>query len=467
MAATTIESSAFQLAALRSERLRIVGLILVSIAVLAVAVPRALLAGSEAQVQMMPRLVALVAVLVAYESVMLLFVSRRIRVEREPPFGTWMLNVVIETAFPTAALMMLTHSEYMGPYRSLSAPAILVYYFFIVLSTLRLSPVLCVLTGVFSAAGHLAVTGYTFRQFPQFAETVGAFPLSIYVTYGVFFLFGGILAGAVARQIRVHVGAALREAESRKQVEQMEHDLGIARSIQQSLLPNTVPEVDGFEIAGWSQPADQTGGDYYDWQVLPDKRIAISLADVTGHGIGPALVTAVCRAYSRASFPSGRDIGTLLTRINELLVEDLPADRFVTFVVGVLDPRTARIELLSAGHGPLLLYTAHDERVQEFGAHDIPFGLEESVQYGPPQEIALEPGDILVLLTDGFFEWANDQGEQFGTERLGNAIRAAQALPPVQIISRLYNAVTEFSGGTEQMDDLTAVVVKRSPVQKQ
>jgi serine phosphatase RsbU (regulator of sigma subunit) len=277
----------------------------------------------------------------------------------------------------------------------------------------------------------------------------------------VFILLGGFIAGAVAGQIRQHVQAALREAEMRSKIERIEHDLGIARSIQQGLLPDRVPDIEGFEIAGWSQPADETGGDYYDWQQLPDGRLAISLADVTGYGVGPALVTAVCRAYARASFPSPEDLGTLVNRINELLVEDLVTGRFVTFVVACLDVATARLQLLSAGHGPLFLYTANDGQVQEFAAHDIPFGVAPDVGYGPPQEIDFAAGDLLVLITDGFFEWSNAEGEQFGIARLSESIRANAALPPKEIISQVYAAVREFVGDTAQDDDLTAVILKR------
>jgi serine phosphatase RsbU (regulator of sigma subunit) len=242
----------------------------------------------------------------------------------------------------------------------------------------------------------------------------------------------------------------------------MEHDLSVARTIQQGLLPAGSPDIEGFEIAGWNQPADQTGGDYFDWQQLPNGKLAVTIADVTGHGIGPALVTAVCRAYSRASFPTGDELGTLMTRINELLVEDLPADRFITFVVGLLDPATGSVELLSAGHGPLFVYTSSDGRIENINAHHMPLGIAPSVGFGPSQQLNLEAGDLLVLLTDGFFEWANGDGEQYGTARLAETIRAASGLRPDQIISTMYASVIEFAGGTAQADDLTAVVVKRT-----
>jgi serine phosphatase RsbU (regulator of sigma subunit) len=365
-------------------------------------------------------------------------------------------------AAPSVALLVLTNSAFMGPYRALVAPAMLSYFFFIILSTLRLSPLLSLLTGIFAAGGYLFVVAYTFRRFPNPPPDAGALAPGDYVTHGVFLLFGGLIAGAVARRIREHVAAALREADARRQVERMEGDLDIARTIQQGLLPERPPQIDGYDIAGWSRSADATGGDYYDWQMLPDGRAAVSLADVTGHGIGPALMMAVCRAYARASLPSGDGLGRIFDRVNDLLVEDLPGDRFVTFVVALLDPRAAKVQLLSAGQGPLFVYTAADDRVQDFGAHGIPFGLTAAPSYGPPQDVALAPGDMIVLPTDGFFEWANPSGELFGTKRLAECIRTNRDLPARQVIEALHRAVVDFSEGTPQADDLTAVVIKRS-----
>ncbi len=214
-------------------------------------------------------------------------------------------------------------------------------------------------------------------------------------------------------------------------------------------------------MAGWNQPADQTGGDYFGWQDLPDGRVAFTLADVTGHGIGAALVAATCHAYTRAGMAEQSDLGAILGQVNRLLCDDLPPGKLVTFVAAALEPAEGRLELLSAGHGPLLLYTASDDRVQGFAAHGIPFGIVPTMSYGPTQKIRLAAGDLLVLLTDGFFEWENAANEDFGIPRLQEAIRAARNLPASQIISSLHEAVVRFAGGTRQLDDLTAVVVKR------
>jgi len=409
----------------------------------------------------MPKSLALGAATIAYECLVLLLVTRALRQERSLPGWIWYINAFIETLLPTVAILTVTHSAFIGPYRALVAPAVLLYFYFIILSTLELSPLLSALIGLFSCLEYTGLIGYTYYRFPAADSPAAIFPLSVYATYAIVILLAGLIAAAVAAHIRKHVVAALTEAETRRKVELMERDLNIARSIQQGLLPGSTPSVEPFEIAGWSQPADATGGDYFDWQQLSDGRLAVSLADVAGHGIGPALVTAVCRAYSRVSFPSGQEIGVIMDRINALLVEDLPAERFVTFVVALLDPKTSSVELLSAGHGPLLLYTAVDDQLQDLSAHGIPLGLMTGAAYGTPQRICMASGDMLVLLTDGFFEWANAQGEQFGIDRIRGAVAEAKDLNAERIIAGLYDQVKQFVGGQAQPDDLTAVVIKR------
>lgn len=222
-----------------------------------------------------------------------------------------------------------------------------------------------------------------------------------------------------------------------------------------------MPNIEGFEIAGWNQPADQTGGDYYDWQVLRDGRLAVALGDVTGHGIGPALLAAVCRAYARANFTPEYGMLTAMERVNSALSKDVGPGRFVTFVAVICTPDSSHVELLSAGHGPPFLYLTREDHFDAMPAQGLPLGLMPNLTSDPPKILELNPGDLLVLTTDGFFEWANAQDEQFGIERMEDTIRASKEKPPAEIISALYKAVIEFSGGTKQDDDLTAVIIKR------
>ena len=124
-------------------------------------------------------------------------------------------------------------------------------------------------------------------------------------------------------------------------------------------------------------------------------------------------------------------------------------------------PGTHTLELFSAGHGPLWIHNLVHGTIEEKGAHGLPRGILRNLLSGPPEIVELHPGDMLVLATDGFFEWANSKGDQFGVRRIQEIIRLAREKPPRELISALYQAVIEFSEGTHQQDDLTAVVVKR------
>ena len=286
-------------------------------------------------------------------------------------------------------------------------------------------------------------------------------PQKAVISFAIMLVVAGFVAGAVASEIRKQVDAALREAEARRQVERLEHDLEVARSIQQSLLPTSMPQIEGFDIAAWNRPADQTGGDYYDWLPLLNGKVLVALGDVTGHGIGSALLAAVCRAYARANFTAENGLLIAMDRINAALERDMSQGRFVTFVVAVCSPNNSRVELLSAGHGPLFRYFLGEDRFDKMDAQGLPLGISSILNSEPPLILELNPGDLLVLATDGFFEWANAESEQFGTKRLEETIRASREKSSSDIISALYRAVVDFSGGTKQQDDLTAVVIKR------
>jgi phosphoserine phosphatase RsbU/P len=124
------------------------------------------------------------------------------------------------------------------------------------------------------------------------------------------------------------------------------------------LLPRQSPDVAGYDIAGWSQPADQTGGDYYDWMQLPDGRIIFTIADATGHGIGPALLVAACRAYFRAKATNNDPLERITQQVDQLIAADVSDGRFITAAVAVLEPAEHRLLLYSAGHAPIYFYEA-------------------------------------------------------------------------------------------------------------
>ncbi len=243
--------------------------------------------------------------------------------------------------------------------------------------------------------------------------------------------------------------------------QRIEADLDIAREIQQGVLPEHPPEAPGFEIAGWNKPADETGGDCYDFFALAGGTVAVTIADATGHGIGPALVIAECRALFRATAPLSHDLATAVSRVNDVLNNDLPADRFVTAFFGLLSPADNTLRYISAGHGPLLRYVRADDAITELKADSFPLGIMPDVAYDKPAEFPMQPGDMMVLVTDGFFEWADAKGEQFGIERMNDVIRKYRDHPGADIIRALHEAVLTFADGTPQDDDLTAVIIKK------
>lgn len=253
----------------------------------------------------------------------------------------------------------------------------------------------------------------------------------------------------------------LLEAAAVKQ--RMQRDLDVARDIQRALLPKSPPEVAGYEVAGWTRPADETGGDCFDWFPAGDGRVALVIGDATGHGIGPALISSEARALLRATIAQTRDLATIVPRVNDLLSEDLREGTFFTAFVGFLDPVSAEVEYTSAGHGPILAFDAASGSVVEHPTHGTPLGMFPGMDYDPATRVAIRPGDMLLLFTDGFLEWARPDGEAFGTERLAEVVRSVRRQPAAEIIRAVYDAVVAFSEGTPQADDCTAVVVKRLP----
>ena len=452
---TEIESKAFQQAALRSELLRIKGLLVLLGILLIYSLARTVSIGSA---RLFAAQLILIALTIGYELYMLRFIKRAVAEEREVAPWVWFVNLVIETQIPTLALIIMIRNQVFAPFQILVTPAMLVYFLYVILSTLRLSPTLSILSGVLSGLGYLGVVGYTILNFDN--DPAGL-PYVLYFAFAGLIMLSGVVAGFVTQQVRGHVSAALREADLQRELERVNHDLDTARSIQQGLLPSKIPSLDGFDLGGWNQPADQTGGDYFDWQELPDGRIAISLADATGHGIGPALVSTSCRAYARASLLNAGDRDGVLDQLNGLLAEDLPSNRFLTFAVIFLNPANANVQILSAGHGPILWYKHASDTIESLDAQGIPLGMIPGIEYSGATEGVLEPGDVLALATDGFFEWENPEGEQFGIPRMEAVLKESHHLPADQVIERLRSAVEEFCRGTKQMDDLTAVVLSR------
>lgn len=455
-----INSSAFHNAELQSERLRIYCVLGLGAIFLCTMTLKVFVFHTVITTHPWERSFVFTFLVCGYEYWALRKVKAAIKTKRSLPTRFWVLSTIVETSIPAFALVLLSSPRLEASYRPLASPTILIFFIFIILSTLRLSPWIGVLSGVVASTTYLCGATYLGWRFPVLGVPAPVTQSNV-TLYADIMLGAGLAAGAVAWQIRKHVQAALREAEIKRQLDAVQKELQVARSIQQSLLPQEQPEINGFDIAGWNQPADDTGGDYFDWRSSPDGNFVVSLADVTGHGIGPALLAAVCHAYARSSFGATQGLTAALEHINESLAPDLKPGRFVTFVAATCCKECPDVEVLSAGHGPLFIYSRSKDQFVEMHAHGLPFGILPYFKADPPTRLQLHTGDLILLATDGFFEWENDQGEQFGIMRMEEIVRASRDLESQKIIANLYNGVINFSHGTRQQDDLTAVIIKR------
>ena len=272
------------------------------------------------------------------------------------------------------------------------------------------------------------------------------------------------IAGALAAQCAVALQRVRMIAELVLK-KKMEHELSIARDVQMRVFPTQMPEVAGYDIAGWSRPADQTGGDVYDLITLEPHRLMLLLGDATGHGIGPALSVTQVRAMLRMGIRLGAGLDGAFTHINDQLVQDLADNRFVTAFLGVLDSRDHTIGYHSGGQGPLLHFHADTGECEWRGATTFPMGMMEILRLNKAEVFELAPGDIVCLVSDGILEYPNTADEFFGDDRLGEIVRAHQSKPMAQLIETVLRAVEEFGAGVPQPDDMTMLMIRRLPVE--
>jgi sigma-B regulation protein RsbU (phosphoserine phosphatase) len=250
-----------------------------------------------------------------------------------------------------------------------------------------------------------------------------------------------------------------RERNRRELLEHAEQ-FRVAREIQAHLFPKAAPQLPGFDIAGASFPAAAAGGDYFDFMPMADGGLGLVVGDVTGHGIGPALLMAETRAYVRIAALNRAEPSDVLTRTNVALAEDIGSERFVTLFLGRLDAATRRLSYVSAGHPPGYLLAADGSVRLELRRTGVPLGMRPNMEYRNAPAVTLQPGETVLLLTDGIEEAMGSGEELFGTERMLAVLRANRERSAAQIVDALYRAVREFCQGTEQQDDVTCIVMR-------
>ena len=265
------------------------------------------------------------------------------------------------------------------------------------------------------------------------------------------------LAAQAAPALRV--GQLVREQEAEAATRQrFQQELEVARLIQQNFLPKELPDLPGWQVAAYYRPAREVGGDFYDVIPLPDDRVAFVVGDVTDKGVPAALVMSATRSVLRASAQRLIDPGAVLERVNEHLCPDMPEKMFVTCLYGVLDPTTGLLRFANAGHD--LPYVKTARGVVEMRARGMPLGLMPGMAY-EEKEMVLEPGDTVLLHSDGIVEAHDPQRGMFGFPRLKQTV--ADAPGDQALIDRVISELEAFTGpGAEQEDDITMVTLQRS-----
>jgi serine phosphatase RsbU (regulator of sigma subunit)/anti-sigma regulatory factor (Ser/Thr protein kinase) len=247
-----------------------------------------------------------------------------------------------------------------------------------------------------------------------------------------------------------------QQAEARER-ERIEQEMRVAQVIQQNFLPKALPDLPGWEFAAHYQPAREVGGDFYDFIELPDGVVGIVVGDVTGKGVPAAMMMASTRSVLRAAASRLVSPGEVLQRVNDAMCPDMPSKMFVTCLYGVLNPESGQLRFANAGHD--LPYVNTAQGIVELRARGMPLGLMPGMSY-EEKEATLEPGDSVLLHSDGIAE-AHDPGrEMFGFARLKETM--AEAPAGQQLIDRVLHELEVFTGaGAEQEDDITMVSLRR------
>ena len=250
-----------------------------------------------------------------------------------------------------------------------------------------------------------------------------------------------------------------RLVEARLERERLERELALASEIQQRFQPTAPPHVEGYELQGISFPCYEIGGDYYDFIEREDGRLVIALGDVSGKGTAAALLMSSLHAAVHAQSASHDSLSATISAVNRYLADNIPANRFVTLFYAELDPVTGALSFLNAGHNPpLIVHSAGT--VEQLASGGLPLGIKPDAEYREGRT-QLQPGDVLVIYSDGVTEAVSPTGEEFGATRLYEVVARNVNASAAGIRDRIESSLTKFAQGTSAADDITLVIVKR------
>jgi serine phosphatase RsbU (regulator of sigma subunit) len=318
------------------------------------------------------------------------------------------------------------------------------------------------------AGGDKVVTRFIGRGTHDRREFMGVAPTGREMA-NIVIVIHRISEGKIAEEWGVGTGISeLREGfvarwqhleQERIERERVEHELRLARRIQQASLPKVVPKLEGWQIAPYYQPAREVGGDFYDFLELPNGHLGLVVGDATGKGMPAALVMSTTCGMLRAVALSLDSPGAVLERINEALSARIPANMFVTCFYAILEPESGGFLYANAGHN--LPCRRHDGQAEELRARGMPLGLMPGMGY-EEKEAVLEKGESVLFYSDGLVEAHDPQGEMFGFPWLRRLVAEHDA-EEGSLVDFLMEELYSFVGeGWEQEDDVTLLTLRRS-----
>lgn len=240
----------------------------------------------------------------------------------------------------------------------------------------------------------------------------------------------------------------------------IEHELNIARTIQESLFPHEIPDIDGYEVFGCNISCETVSGDYYDFYSLGGNNWVFAIGDVAGKGIPASLMMAVAQSHFKALTRYDRSVTGIVKNLNNHLCENSTPEKFITFHFGILDSGSHTYEFVNAGHNPPVV-VSDEEKIKELKTGGLPIGWLPNIEYSC-ESIRLNPGDMLFCFTDGITEVFDANEQEFGEERLYAFLKKNRNLPLTRIFERLMSELKNFSHGEMNHDDMTVVAIRRT-----
>jgi len=286
-----------------------------------------------------------------------------------------------------------------------------------------------------------------------YADSTLIGPAVTHADLWLFYAQAGLMGMAIENNRLLHETLQARE---------MSHQLRVARDIQKRLLPSTPARFGQIELAGLSEPSSRVGGDYFDYFQVDTGRVGLCVGDVSGHGIGPALVMSNVRAHLRGLLQTRRSLNGLYGLLNRALCNELTEGMFVSLFVGVFDSNKMVLEFQNAGHTAPILYRPSEDSFRTIPPTAPALGLIDDLSAGPCPAMSLKSGDVLVCYTDGVTERHSPEGELYGEERIRHVVQRTlkRGASPSDVVSAIRKDCEAHARDLPPRDDVTLVVAR-------